>query len=100
MEDEQEKVEEKELHIIYIIAFVLLVISFIWHLYTHEGTYVPDPDNPPKTKNMNTYINTMHSSFIKAFVFGIITSNAGLITGIQNGVAYGLITPVIMFLGF
>jgi hypothetical protein len=92
--------EEKELHIFYIIAFVLLIISYLWHLYIYENTHLPDHENPPKKRNYNTYVNTMHSSMIKAFIFGVITSNAGFTTGIQNAVAYGLVSPLLMYIGY
>lgn len=92
----------ENLHSLYIIIFVLLIMSLIYHLYLHGDVRVPDDANPPKEKNYSSYINSAHSGMVKAFVFGVVTSSpdAAISTAIQNAVIYGLLNPVIMYIGY
>lgn len=87
------------LHIFYIVMFTLLIMSYIWHMCLYENTCLPDNENPPKKRNYSTYMNNMYSSMIRAFVFGVITSNASYKTGIENAVIYGMVSPILLYIG-
>ena len=93
--------EQSNIHSLYIVIFVLLILSLIYHVYLHHELQIPDEKNPPKEKTYSLLVNNMHSNMLKAFIFGVITSaDGGYSTAIKNAATYGIISPLVLYLGY
>lgn len=90
-----------KIHLIYIILFILLLISYLHHLITHKELPLPKaPNKKPKPKTYNEYINVSHAGLIRGIIFGLLLGANGIENAIQNAAIYGTMNPFIMYLGY
>jgi hypothetical protein len=87
----------KQLHFVYTIICVLLLISTIFHCYIHHQIHIPDEKINDK-KDYKFYINKAQDGMIKGVLFGMIL-DGGIITAIRNGAIYGIFNPLISYIG-
>lgn len=89
----------ESLHPVSIVLFVILILSLIYHMYLHNDVQIPDEKNPPKEKTYSLLVNHMHSNMVKTFIFGVVTGG-GLYTSIRNATIYGVLSPILLLIGF
>lgn len=85
---------------VYLVLFVILILSLLYHIYLHKKIQIPDEKNAPKEYTYELLVNNMHSNVIKTFIFGVIASNVGIYPAIKNAAIYGILSPILLVAGF
>ena len=86
----------KQLHFVYLIICIILLISTIFHCYIHHKTTLPDKKITDE-KDYKFYINKAQDGMIRGILFGMVL-DGGVSTAIRNGAIYGIFNPLIALL--
>ena len=90
-------IPHEQLHLVYIIICVLLLISSIYHIQLYQR--LPSScDKLSDKKDYDFYMNKARDGVIRGILFGIIL-NGELTTAIRNGAIYGTLNPLLSFMG-
>lgn len=91
-----------KIHIGYLVIFIIIILSIAWNLFTSRSTVVKGTDNTEggdNEKGIHKYINAAHAGAIRGLAGGLLLGDLGLVSGINSAVVYGVLNPVMLYLG-
>ena len=96
----------EQFQLIYMIIVIILTISVINSYITHETLLIPKNDNndtddfseKPTEVEYKKYINSAHTGLIRGIIFGLLMDR-NLEVAIKNGAIYGIVNPIIVYIG-
>jgi len=90
-------VPHEQLHLVYTIICIILLLSFIFHYCIYKQLRIPY-DKLSDKKDYAFYMNKAHEGMIRGVIFAIILDGS-LIATLRNGAIYGTINPLISYIG-
>lgn len=90
-------VPHKQLHLVYMVICIILIISVIVHFYIHKQISIPCDKSGDK-KDYGYYMNKAHEGMFRGMLFGMLLEG-NPITAIRNSAIYGTINPLIAYMG-
>ena len=81
----------------YTVIFILILITIIYH-YLFNKKY--DCSSEPIERKYGDYIKTAHSGWIRGIIIGLLLGTLPLEAAVQNAAIFGVVNPMVMYLGY